>query len=521
MSLQAPPAGGNAAGQQASAAAEPRSPIIDCGWYGDDKNSPTRDHLIVNARGREIKVPLGVTLLLHHVQKAIQAELNLMDRSFEVYDVHGSRLRTDQDLREAVMACRTPLAAQVSDTSMGERQEDQQEELAQIICTLIREHCSESDGKLSTVCQQVEVLQGEVLSHRRAMDLQVTNLRNELYSAIGSLKDIVDPLANASAGKVELLGSGDSVPVAALSERVEGLENQFQTGLHRLEARFDEMTAGLSGVLAEHEEYLTRVCTNATEEVQEVAGRFVELSKRLDEAERHAAEQLIRHAAEQQRGMQQSMLSGRGAFQGDIQLLEQQDRRGNGNPKLGRGASPIRFSNFDTAIAQIRNRSKGHSPGATSRPLVREVSASMLDPGRRAWSTDPPAGSKQFRVISIPNAEIATPSQNSRPISLLRSRGTAQSPDGSGSDPNREARLRGDVVATSARQGSSAANSQQAPAPTGYIFSSFPNSHRRSDVDHRMIFGSGSFASAVPQPSIPSPTPPAPNKQPGGHREAT
>lgn len=254
-------------GEPASAA------VMDCGCPGRD--------LVVNARGREITVPLGVTLLLQHVLKALQAEFGLLDQSFEVYDVNGTRIRTDQDLREAVIGSRTPLSAKISDAT--ERFiEDQQEELAQIMCALIRENCSESDAKLSATSQEVENLKIQVQNQKRDVDTQLENFRNELYCALGAIKDLAGPLSNAAKADTT---APDSTSALGSIERVTQFEEEFKEELKRLATRLDEMTSGLAGVMAEHEEYLQRVCADASEEVKAVANWCSHLDGRLVKAE--------------------------------------------------------------------------------------------------------------------------------------------------------------------------------------------------------------------------------------------
>merc|ERR1719160_876733 len=73
--------------------------------------------LIINALGRTCIISEGnsATLLLKHVQKTLQDNLDMEDTHFEIYDRTGIVLRNDQDLRSAIQAGKTPLHGIIPD----------------------------------------------------------------------------------------------------------------------------------------------------------------------------------------------------------------------------------------------------------------------------------------------------------------------------------------------------------------------------------------------------------------------
>jgi len=126
-----------------------------------------RAMLLVKACGRSVVVPEGngVTLMLLHVQKALQKELEAEDQVFKIQDSAGGRIRTDQELREAVLNGRTPLKAKPAtapDTMI------KREELAQIICQVVQEQLQmQVASKIGALTQQVGFLTEELESFKK------------------------------------------------------------------------------------------------------------------------------------------------------------------------------------------------------------------------------------------------------------------------------------------------------------------------------------------------------------------
>merc|ERR1719183_2833734 len=94
-----------------------------------------------------------MNLVLQHVHKALQKELESEDQSFKINDSSGSRIRTDQELRDAVLNGRTPLKAKLltaPDTMI------KRDELAGIICQVVQEQLTHQVArKMSSFAQQV------------------------------------------------------------------------------------------------------------------------------------------------------------------------------------------------------------------------------------------------------------------------------------------------------------------------------------------------------------------------------
>lgn len=329
--------------------------VVDCGYYGNDKDF-SQEELIVKAEGRAITVPLGVTLLLHHVQKALQAELGCVEQGYDIYDMQGSRLRTDQDLREAVMAGRTPLSARSADSTARPHLDDQREELAHIICQLVRDQTTESDTKLSKVCRQVDGLKAEIREQKRELNMEFQALRKELFTAVDAIKDTA---GSTAAGKVDLTKVGDSVPIA--EKDLACFEKEFREGLHRLNDRITEMLQSVSNVISEHEDYLKRSCQSATQEVEAVADRCALLDVRVTKVERNVNFGISAGPP--------SNSDARSPRPGD---------------SLRRTQSPFRMQSL-ASVSEASNRSPVHKPSGS--PMISDIRAASVDSISGAGST--------------------------------------------------------------------------------------------------------------------------------------
>lgn len=228
---------------------------VDCGYDG---GALGQHDLFVNACGREIKVALGVTLLLAHVQRALQVELGMPEQTFDICDAQGVRLLTDRDLRGAVMAERTPLEAEVAD-STARTMANSQEDMARIICHLVREHCTKHDGEIYRLNQEVALLRREVELHKTEVGTALHAHRNEVNYSIGALQDIVEPLNTV--GKGELKKVLESSQLLASNERVTLMEHECK--LYRLGEQVDEMTGGLARIAAEQDIALKQLRASA------------------------------------------------------------------------------------------------------------------------------------------------------------------------------------------------------------------------------------------------------------------
>jgi hypothetical protein len=150
---------------------------------------------------------------------------------------------------------------------------DQREELAQIICELIRDHCSSSDAKLRMVCEQTDCLREELQNQRRHFNLELQSIREELQShgrhfnlELQSLRSELQAQIHlmdepprmdcyANMGTVESLvdvydcATFDSIPTATSMVQVAEIQEHFQKGLLKFEKQFDEMSKRIPDIV--------------------------------------------------------------------------------------------------------------------------------------------------------------------------------------------------------------------------------------------------------------------------------
>jgi len=161
--------------------------------------------------------------------------------------------------------------------------EDQREELAQIICELIREHCSSSDKRLRMVCEQTDCLREELQNQRRHFNLELQSIREELQShgrhfnlELQSLRSELQAQIHlmdepprmdcyANMGTVDSLvdvydcATCDSIPTATSMVQVAEIQEHFQKGLLKFEKQFDEMSKRIPDIVDMNGECLGRV----------------------------------------------------------------------------------------------------------------------------------------------------------------------------------------------------------------------------------------------------------------------
>jgi len=135
--------------------------------------------LIINACGHTCFVTEGNTsaLLLTHVQKALQDKLDMQTTLFEIYDRTGVLLRSDQDLRDAVQAGRTPLHGTCDSRFASE---------IEWMCGKIGALKCEMDG-------QQQEFKVEAAHLRHELSMSVESARKELLSQTESAKEASAP----------------------------------------------------------------------------------------------------------------------------------------------------------------------------------------------------------------------------------------------------------------------------------------------------------------------------------------
>jgi hypothetical protein len=265
--------------------------------------SAMHDGLIVNACGRSVGIPQGLgTSQLQEVQKALQKELGMQDQNFEVYDLGGTRLITDEDLREAVMSGRTPLAATLSDASIHFI-ENRREELAQMQWKVMRDQNSQANAKLLHACRQVGSLETELENYKYAQQRELESLRNQLHAVIEDVRDGtknecrqlservagMGQLVNGEKGMREHAGEQFNKLLQGLRDAVDSDRSAMNQVSSSVAAQLDGMRSRLeceSSQRSSLENKVTSELHRMTERCEELSGSIrnaaIEYSNRLE-----------------------------------------------------------------------------------------------------------------------------------------------------------------------------------------------------------------------------------------------
>jgi hypothetical protein len=121
-----------------------------------------KDTVLVSACGRSVALDVTATPTMMFLQNQLQAHLHMDGQTFQFFDVNGTQICTDNDLRDTIAKDQTPLCATLTDASIHYI-ENRREELAQMQWKLIRDQVSGSMAKHAEVTRQVAEL-AEALS---------------------------------------------------------------------------------------------------------------------------------------------------------------------------------------------------------------------------------------------------------------------------------------------------------------------------------------------------------------------
>lgn len=181
----------------------------------ESDQSALNGSLIVNALGRTCIVSEGngAAQLLKHVQKTLQENLDMEDTRFEIYDRTGIILRSDQDLRDAIRAGKTPLHGIIPDAHSASEVELLSEKVGALKCEIDRqqqelkvetdqlrrdlnlsvasakeEMRAEAEFAKRAEAAEVKWLKGELDNQRQEFRMAMDHLRHQLMLAVDASK---------------------------------------------------------------------------------------------------------------------------------------------------------------------------------------------------------------------------------------------------------------------------------------------------------------------------------------------
>jgi hypothetical protein len=292
--------------------------------------------LTVNVCGRTIGI-MEPCSTLSELQLFLQDELGMQDQVFEVFDVSGTRILLDTDLREAVADQRTPLSATLSDASIHFI-ENRREELAQMQWKLVRDQHNTASSKMNVIGRKLQEQDNRIEKNKRDLELSVKHLQMEVLAAVEAAKELsrneFKQLSERLAGVGQLVqvernmrevameqvnklmqgvhdtidqdrglvqqGAGmamghiDGARKLISVERAsrEALEEKHQRELEGMRERVDEMSANFRQTLSEYGRQFQQASVDASEAVEQHRNRTDKV-KQAAESHLEAANQRI------------------------------------------------------------------------------------------------------------------------------------------------------------------------------------------------------------------------------------
>jgi len=142
---------------------------------------------VIHACGRTVLLPDAQITRVNDLQSVLQAELGMQDQIFEIFDLQGKRLILDTDVVEALVDGRTPLTANLCDSSIHFI-ENRREELAQMQWKLVRDQHNQAQLKLSQMVRQMTTVESKMDNMMRETGMSMDRLRSETQTAIEGCK---------------------------------------------------------------------------------------------------------------------------------------------------------------------------------------------------------------------------------------------------------------------------------------------------------------------------------------------
>jgi hypothetical protein len=182
----------------------------------------------VSACGRNLQVEAAIATSLPALQAELQRELNMQGQAFEVFDVHGANLPTDEDLLMAVERQNTPLVATLTEGTIHYI-ENRREELSQMQWKVVRDSLNGIQEKIAQLGREMQGLNEEMNTHKKEVQAQTHRLEHQFQSDIEHAKE------TARQNFLQALERVDALSHFIHSERnvreasMQGVERQIQS----------------------------------------------------------------------------------------------------------------------------------------------------------------------------------------------------------------------------------------------------------------------------------------------------
>lgn len=191
--------------------------------------------VLVSACGRSLQVDGCHSSSLPVLQTTLQEDLGMEGQAFEFFDVHGTFLATDADLRDAVAMRRIPLTATLSDASIHYI-ENRREELSQMQWKLIRDQLSGMSEKILQLGRRMQEMDDMLTSLKKEQDGSRQRLRSEMCNLADAQKELGRQNCAQLAERIDSLTNNFHSDRNVREAIKQGLERQLQAVREQLEA---------------------------------------------------------------------------------------------------------------------------------------------------------------------------------------------------------------------------------------------------------------------------------------------
>lgn len=185
--------------------------------------------LLVTACGRTCTLEREAGDSIIELKRNLQNVLSMEGQTFHVFDICGSPILTDVDLRGAIDNGHTPLVATLTDATIHDI-ENRREELAQMQWKLIRDQMAAILGKLGTCSRQIGELQLEMDTVTREREMGTERARAELYRAIAQEREVAQAEVRQCVERVN-----------GVVQTVNGERNKRELALQHVDKRIQDM----------------------------------------------------------------------------------------------------------------------------------------------------------------------------------------------------------------------------------------------------------------------------------------
>eukprot|EP00929_Paragymnodinium_shiwhaense_P069795 TRINITY_DN35230_c0_g1_i1.p1 TRINITY_DN35230_c0_g1~~TRINITY_DN35230_c0_g1_i1.p1 ORF type:complete len:638 (+),score=191.28 TRINITY_DN35230_c0_g1_i1:111-2024(+) len=300
--------------------------------------------LVVRACGRTMHMPEGVQTL-QDVQTVLQMDLGMRDQLFEVNDSQGTRLTDDTSLQKAITAGKTPLVANLSDSSIHFI-ENRREELAHMQWKLVRDQNHSSSMKLNAAARQIQSLEA-ALEHERQ-----------------DRANMIDKLKAEVAAAIEQARNESRLDLHVVEEQVAGISNMVTSERNMREVAIERTGKEMQGVRDLVEARLASVgqALNLNEAQTTDLGRDLEKERNLREAfedrNRAETEAMIARIDEMSNRVHRSLHEFERAQQSVTNQLQDKILTNENYSRFGIGNVEMMQAECNKRLAHMEERSK-------------------------------------------------------------------------------------------------------------------------------------------------------------------